>query len=81
MKKSKRLAGLVKKMLAAKDAGRAGYMQADELLTVLLDELGIDEELDLGDGQTFVILDRFAEKHKVFTPSACNRFDVKVTRS
>jgi hypothetical protein len=79
-RKSKKLACLAKEMLAAKDRGRAAYGKADELLDELLDDLKPGEVLDLGDGQTFELVDRFAEKNKVFTPTGCNRFEVKVTR-
>lgn len=71
----------IRKMLAAKDRGKAAYVEADELLEEILAELQPGQQVKLGGGEWAEVVDNFAEKNKVFKPAGVARFEVKVTRS
>lgn len=75
------LARKVRKMLAAKDRGRAGYIESDQILDELLAELKPGQQLDLGGGQIFEVIDNFAVKNKCFKPAGVCRFEGKITRT
>ena len=75
MRKSKSLVRAIRKMLAAKDKGKAGYAAADAIFAELLSELKVGDEVDLGHGDKLKIVDNFAEKNTVWKPAGVRRFD------
>lgn len=68
-------------MLSARDAGKAGYAKADELLEEIVAKMGNDDEIDLGEGQIAKLVDNFAKGNKAWKPCGISRYDIKVTRT
>lgn len=79
-RKSKRIAEKIKELLAERDRGKEAYNRARELEAELADELEVGEPIDLGDGQTAKLVDRFAGKNTVFKPCGVTRFEIEVSR-
>lgn len=78
---TKALKDKIRSMLAAKDKGSEAYGLADRLMNELIDRLKVGEKVDLGGGETFEVVDNFADKNKVWKPTGVNRFDGKVSRA
>ncbi len=76
--RNKKLAEKVRRMLAAKDKGRAAYTEAEQLFEEIHPLLEVGEQLDIGEGQLFVIVDNFATKNKAFKQAGVSRFEGKV---
>lgn len=73
-------ADLVRQRMAALDQGKAGYARADALFDQIRDAVSVGESIDLGNGQTAVVVDQFATKNKVWKPCGVSRFDIEVTQ-
>jgi hypothetical protein len=67
--------------LAAKDRGKQGYTEADQILQELLAELEPGDKIPLPDGQVAELVDNFAKGNKAYKPCGINRFDLKVTHA
>jgi hypothetical protein len=67
--------------LAAKEAGKAAYGRADELLEEISSEVDLNEEVKLDNsGRVGVLVDQFADRTVVFKPCGVRRFDLKVSQ-
>jgi hypothetical protein len=78
-REEKRIARKMLKLLAAKDAGKQAYAEADKLLDELANEVALDLAVKLDDsGRVAKLVDQFAVKTIVWKPCGVRRFDVKV---
>jgi hypothetical protein len=85
-KKAKSLAQLFLDQQRALEAGKAGYQRADFLLELLEAEmqagrLKVGAPIDLGNGQTGVFRDKFAEKSTTSTGMKVRRYEVEISRA
>jgi len=86
-KQKRTIAGLILSQQKALEAGKLGYKRSDELIDELAAEvaagrLTLDQAVDLGNGQTGKLVDRFAAgKNKVGYGGAVRRFEVEVSRA
>lgn len=92
---ARRLSGLPKPMTIAEkfvaqqralEAGKAGYKRADELLDELEADMKsgiikLNKPVDLGNGQTAVLSDKFAEKSRVGAGLSVRRYEVEISRA
>ena len=75
----KKLKALIRDYLAAKDAAKTLYADADAKLAQLIAEWPAGAVIDLGDGATAELVDNFAGKNTAFTACGVRRFDLKVS--
>jgi hypothetical protein len=73
------LGGKIVAMLRARDAGKAGYARADELLEEIVGEIQVGKQIKLGDGTIAELVDNFEKGNKAWKPCGISRFDIKIT--
>ena len=71
---------LAKRYLRDLEEGGAKYKRSREAFAELLPHMKPGEELKLGDGTVFVIVDQFAEKNIVWKPTGVERYIGKASR-
>jgi hypothetical protein len=70
----------VKRYLRAREAGKAGYEQADQLLEELVQTLKPGETVQLGNQEAAQLIDKFAAKNRIGAGLGVNRYEIKVSR-
>lgn len=68
-------------LLMVKAEAKAGYDRCDVLLDELRHALKVGRSIDMGNGETAVIVDNFAEKNVAWGHGSVRRFDLKVSKS
>ncbi len=76
----KRGAAIVEKLLRTQARAKALYVEADALVDRLRKVIDVGDEITLGDGRVARLVDQFAERSIVFTPSGCRRYKVEVEK-
>jgi hypothetical protein len=72
----------IRKLLAARDEGKAAYSRADELLDELVaGGLKPDRDIPLPGGRVARLVDQFKAKNKVFKPTGISRFEIQVSHA
>jgi hypothetical protein len=72
-------ATIARKLLAARDRGKAAYAEADTHLDALIEAVKVGERIDLGNNEYAEIVDAFASKNVVWKPAGVRRFDIKTS--
>jgi hypothetical protein len=77
-------AGLAKKIqqhLKAREAGKANYQEAEELLEALAKGMKAGQEVKLPGGRKAILRDNFAERNKVYRAHGISRFEIEVVEA
>lgn len=77
-RKPRSLKGKIQAMLAAKDAGRRQYQKAAAINAELCRLMKPGEEIDLGNGQIAVMVDRFADTNRVTAVTYASRLEIEI---
>ena len=77
--REKTLSAKIIALLRARDAGKAGYAKADELLEEIVGETTIGKQIKLANGTIAELVDNFAKGNKAWKPCGISRYDIKIS--
>ena len=80
-RETRRLARQILKQQRALEIGKAGYKRAEQLLEEIIVHLKPGEAIDLGDGSTAQLVDKFACKNRIGAGLGVNRYEIETKRA
>jgi len=76
----KELQDLVLQHATALDRAKTLYEDADRALARIKELIQPGEKIDLGEGRTLQLVDKFADKDRAFKTCVIQRYDLKISR-